>query len=426
MSSLIFFLYRWGASPVAWLILQVGSWFGGEKWRTFVTDKNRKNFHFNRPWDVGVQRPFWIHAASGEIEYARPVLRELKRRFPQIPILVTYTSPSAKRLVQGLSEVDAWGPAPWEFDGDVRDFLRRFQPRALLIARTDLWPVMIETSASAGVPAILFAATFAADSSRIRGLARFLTARSLAHLRGVHLVSTDDGKAIANLIDLQKTEVRGDTRFDQVLHRLSHPKPLTESLFAPSSRPILVAGSTWPEDEDQILPAFTTAKSHWRMVLAPHDFNEARLSALEARMQKQGLKVQRYSSGGSWQADVLLIDQIGILAEIYAWGNLAFVGGSFRKQVHSVMEPLAAGLPVLVGPKHMNNREAIAFQKEKTASGRTCVQVVHSADEISQALADWQPLVGTDRDPDSIREKIRYRQGATQAVLQWCESFVSK
>lgn len=407
-----FFIYRWLLAPLAWVLLQIFSPLVGGKLRAFVRLKNAAEFRVGGDEErIRVARPFWIHAASGEIEYARPVLRELKKRFPEVPVVVTYSSPSAVRLLEKLPDVDAWGPAPWEFRRSVRRFHARFRPRALLIARTDAWPVLVDETKRQEVPALLFAATFADDSSRLRGPGRWLTLRTLKLLDAAQVVSEADRRAVGASVS---TEVRGDTRFDQVFHRLSQAQPLTETL-RPRRGPVFVAGSTWPEDEAVLVPAFARAPAEWRFLIAPHETDEAHLARLEADLARVGLSSQRYTRGGTWDQRVLLIDRVGILAELYAWGDLAFVGGSFRRQIHSVMEPLAAGLRVLVGPFHRNNREAIAFQG-LLVDDLPCVREVTNAAEVGAALAD--PRLRSGR--DGVRELVRSQAGATSSVLDWC------
>jgi 3-deoxy-D-manno-octulosonic-acid transferase len=129
--------------------------------------------------------------------------------------------------------------------------------------------------------------------------------------------------------------------------------------------PVFVAGSTWNEDEEvlfEALPALLRDKK-LKWIIAPHEPSPSHISALGRRLKEQNLDFQLWSKAETWEAPVLLVDQVGVLAELYLYGDIAFVGGSFKSKVHSVMEPLAAGCPTMVGPYHANNREALEFQK---------------------------------------------------------------
>lgn len=413
-----FWAYRFLLAPLAEALLRAGGPVGGAKWREFLRDKNRRRFKFNGTWDevsLREARPVWFHAASGEVEYARPVIREWARRHPNIPVLVTFTSPSAKRILQGLEGVAAWGPAPWERARAIRFFLNRFRPRAALFARTDVWPLLADEIHAHGIPSLLFSATFADGSTRLRGPARALTSRALSRLSEIFAVSARDLEHLTTLPTRTPASARGDTRYDQVGHRLAHPRPLA-TLLVPDDRPVLVAGSSWPEDERVILEALRSLPN-WRLVLVPHETSRARevADACEIALARP----QLYSAGGRWTSRVLVVDAVGVLAELYQHGRVAFVGGSFRRLVHSVMEPIAAGLPVLVGPFHHNNREALEL-KNVTVDGQPVVREVTDATSFAQALTE---LTTAPPPPNRIRDEIEKRSGASLAVVRWIEEF---
>ncbi len=390
MRSLVFAFYRFVIVPLAFLILQILRPFLSGKIREMIEDKNNHFTQVNTALsesDMAALRPIWIHAASGEIEYARPVIRELKKRHPQIPILVTYSSPSAKKILKGLSDVEVWTALPWDFASSMQNFINKWQPRLVLYSRTDVWPVLAQVAMNNRLPSILFSATFAENSSRLKGLTKYLTAHSLDCLTAIHCVAHEDEQNLKRLKLKTKIVISGDTRFDQVFFRLENPKPLKTSLCPTPEDFVFVAGSTWPEDEDVILPALQKTKAFKiKTILAPHETTPEHMTSLQEKLALHELKWVRYSEAETWgDCDVLLIDQVGILAELYTWADVAFIGGSFKKQVHSVMEALAAGLPVLVGPHHRNNREALYYQRRNFSAGMI-VQVIQVSQDISILL----------------------------------------
>jgi 3-deoxy-D-manno-octulosonic-acid transferase len=169
--------------------------------------------------------------------------------------------------------------------------------------------------------------------------------------------------------------VLGDTRFDQVQFRLKNPKALPAQLRP--TLPALVAGSTWPQDERILIEGLAPLllKQKIQMLLVPHEPTNAHIQSLERQLTKAGLQFQKYSDGLAWtSAQVLIVDQVGVLAELYQWANIAFVGGSFKASVHSVMEPLGAGCLTLVGPYYSNNREALEFSQIPAIDGRATVR----------------------------------------------------
>ncbi|MEZ0392063.1 MAG: 3-deoxy-D-manno-octulosonic acid transferase [Pseudobdellovibrionaceae bacterium] len=414
IDSLVFSIYRFLALPMALGILKFLSPFLSQKLQEMITDRSAQNLQ------ALPARPIWIHASSGEIEYAKSVIRALKEGFPQIPVLVTYFSPSAKKLMQKFPGIDLAMPLPWDRPSDLEKFLNFYNPRTLLIARTDVWPELARIAKSRKIPSMLFAATFAAESSRQGFLASSLTRMALNSLSGIFCVSDEDQENLRKLGVKAPLEVAGDTRFDQVLHRLKNPNPINNALKPASTDRIFICGSTWPEDEDILFDSFAAWISRGgRIVLAPHEVSPERLSHLENQLQARQWTVTRYSKASKWESQILLVDQIGILQELYSWGHLAFVGGSFKGKVHSVMEPLCLGIPVCVGPFHTNNREALQFQFVQIQTGLYAVNVTQNANDLMQVMEKTWTLP---KAQPAILQRVQRASGATEKLISWVEN----
>lgn len=406
-------VYRLVLAPIAMFLLHLARPFLGGKIREMLREREKPN------WTPLLTRPVWIHASSGEIEYAKSVIRELKNQYPELPVLVTYFSPSAKRLLKG-TEADLVLPLPWDTPANADKFLNFYKPRAGLFARTDVWPTFATEAKKRDIPLLLFAATLSDDSSRLRGPGGWLTHWALRQLTAIFCVSKEDRANFERLSKRLPVAVAGDTRFDQVRHRLQAANNLPTTLAPAPGDFVFVAGSTWPEDEDVLLPAFKELRPEgMRLVLVPHEVTPGHLQDLEDRLRQGGLGVTRFSRAQSWNAnEVLLVDQVGVLADLYRWGTAAFVGGSFKDKVHSVMEPLAAGLPVLVGPHHVNNREALQFQGIKLANGDTAVRMVNNSAELSAKLRQWKSAGPVKAELTGVVSGL---SGASAHVVNWVE-----
>lgn len=420
MESLFFLLYRAVAWPAMRLAFSILARFN-EKIMTGLAMRARDGSG-RWPWlaTESATRPVWIHCASGEFEYAKPVITLLKKRSPETKILVTYFSPSFAAAVKKFPGVDFACPLPWETPTVLREFLTWHRPRALLIARTDTWPEMLRQAKLAGLPTLLFSASLPENAGRARGLGRWQSKVVFRFLDQIMCVSEADRKVFAGLGASERTVVAGDTRYDQVQARLLAPKPLKERLFAePTGQapplPTFVAGSTWPEDEAVLIDVAVRMKTQARFVLVPHEPSSAHLEELERLLRQQGLRSVRYSQQNDVWPDgaILLVDQIGILAELYSKGRFAFVGGSFRKTVHSVMEPLAAGCLTFVGPFHWNNREALEF---KALGG---VIEASGADSLCAALAKAVSQT-SDETAHKLKREVGRRSGGSERVVNWC------
>ncbi len=374
---------------------------------------------------------FLIHAASGEFEYAKPLIRALKEVHPQCQITVTYFSPSFASSVHQFPQVDQAFYLPLDWPWSCSAFLDRVQPHLVLIARTDLWPEWLWQCRRRQIPTWVFSMTKkpvnpGSLSGRLRRWLRPLEAFPIRLLESVHCVSAEDEKELRTLgVDPLKIKVSGDTRYDQVLFRRKNPKSLKMELKPQDSvnRLVLVAGSTWPEDEEALLQAAESLlhQNKLRLLIAPHEPTPNHLGQLEALLKSRNLSFDHYSRcQGPWNSPVLLIDRVGVLADLYSWGQLSLVGGSFRSLVHSVMEPLASGRLTLVGPYNQNNREAQQFMHLALPNlGYRMVTQVQSATDLQQLLED---LIGRATDLRAtqplITEEIDRRGGASQALVQ--------
>lgn len=362
-------------------------------------------------------RPILVHAASGEIEYAKPLLRKLRSEYPQTPLLVTYTSTSIKNLVHDLN-VDGISPLPFDTAASCKTFLNQVQPKMILFSRTDVWPEFVFQARNLNIPSLLFSATFSSQSLRFKFPFSWLTSFAFDQLEYVSCVDQTDLRLFQSLSTKTFAEVGGDTRFDQVLHRLSSPK-FSEEIFPHTNRDqVLVIGSSWPEDEEKLLPvAFDWVRSGKKIIWAPHEIEASHLEDLRVAFKDQGLTTQTWSeikAGKGAAASVILFDQIGALADLYKQGSIAFVGGSFKKRVHSVMEALAQDCKVLTGPLIQNNREAVNFSEIHFADNCKMVTVCKTTEELARALK----LLANQDSEGKIRQKVEALSRATDRLFE--------
>lgn len=428
--TLFFFLYR----LALWPLFRLALWG-----LSFFNEKIRQGLAMRAPDAQGrlpwlafppSSRPLWIHCASGELEYAKPVITLLKKKHPELKILVTYFSPSIAKGAKSFAEIDFACPLPWETPRSLSEFIRWHEPRALLIARTDTWPEMLRQAKRAGLETLLFSATLPENSGRARGLGRWASRAAFSYLDQVFCVSSEDEKVFRGIDPRLNVMRLGDTRYDQVQARLQAPKPLRQALFQGVNREnVFVAGSTWPEDEVVLIEVAARLNERLRFILVPHEPTPAHLEAMETQLAARGLKSVRYSQASAWpDGAVLVIDQVGILAELYLQGRFAFVGGSYRKTVHSVMEPLAAGCLTFVGPKHHNNREALEFKTipaiKSSASGPLpCVVEARDADAFTGLVS--AALSAPERNwHETLIAEIKRRSGTSEKIVAWCQAFL--
>lgn len=305
----------------------------------------------------------WMHAPSvGEGLQARPVLERLRARHPEWQVAYTFYSPSAERFAASVG-ADLHDYLPFDTADAAERLLDALRPAALVFAKLDLWPRLAEAAAARGVRLGMVSATLSEGSGRSGAFARAVLGKSYAELDLVGTIDPADGARLAVLgVRAERIRVTGDTRYDQVAARAA-AVDRSSALLAPlaSPRPTLVAGSTWPADDAVLLPAWRALRAEVpdaRLILAPHEPTAAHLAPAERWARDAGLSLARLDEAKG-SHDVVLVDRVGALGDLYSLATASFVGGGFHAAgLHSVLEPAAFGAPVLFGPRHGKSRDA--------------------------------------------------------------------
>jgi 3-deoxy-D-manno-octulosonic-acid transferase len=314
------------------------------------------------------RRLVWLHAPSvGEALMAQAILSAVRAQAPDVQAIFTFFSPSAERVAARVG-ADWHGYLPWDRPADMSAALDAANPACIAFVRTEIWPVLGRLARDRGVPVLLLNAVLAEGSSRTGRGARWLLGPAYRRLDAVGAASSEDAERLPLLgVSRDRIHVTGDARFDQVWRRvdaLDRTRPLLR-LLAERRGLTLVAGSTWPADEQCIVTALAALRTRgvaWRAVLAPHEPTTDHLTALEARLERAGFSRARLPADDAAalpDVEVLVVDRVGVLADLYAVADTAYVGGGFGTAgLHSVVEPAALGVPVLYGPRHGSAREA--------------------------------------------------------------------
>lgn len=360
----------------------------------------------------------WMHAPSvGEGLQARPVLELARLRRPELQLAYTHFSPSALAFARGL-DVDFRDYLPFDTPGDARVVLDALRPTALVFSKLDVWPVITHEARRRGVRLGLVSATLSRGSSRRGRAATALLRDAYASLEIVGAIDAADADRLVQLgVRPPVIAVTGDTRYDQVwlrAQRVDRAGPMLQRLR--SDRPTIVAGSTWPSDESVLLPAYESVKraTSARLIIAPHEPTLDHVTRLVDAVKKQSLSVSRLDDPDASDADVVIIDRVGILGDLYALADIAFVGGGFHSAgLHSVLEPAAFGAPVLFGPRHDTSRDAALLAQRGGGAA------VPNDVDLGRRLRLWLTDAGARREAgDYARALVRSGIGAADRSYQ--------
>jgi 3-deoxy-D-manno-octulosonic-acid transferase len=315
-------------------------------------------------WNRDAGRPLvWFHASSvGEGLQAQSVLLALRRLRPECQIVYTHFSPSAEALARRI-EADVSDYLPYDLPRPVDRLLGALEPDLVVFAKLDVWPELSTRAATTGAQVAIVAATVSPGSSRLRWPVRQLLQPGYRAVAAAAAISPEDGQRVFRLgVDRGRIQVLGDPRFDSVAERVRAVTPDEPLLRFGQGAPTLVAGSTWPADENVLFSAFARLRQRRpdaRLLVVPHEPTPEHLAGIERSARTAGLPVPARLSAAPGPTPLLLVDWVGVLAVLYGGGTMAYVGGGFGNAgLHSVLEPAAWGMPVAFGPRWANSRDA--------------------------------------------------------------------
>jgi 3-deoxy-D-manno-octulosonic-acid transferase len=334
------------------------------------------------------RRLLWIHASSvGESLQALPVVNLFRERNTDLQIVFTFYSPSAEATARRFP-VDFATYLPFDTTASMEHVVESLRPSLIVFSKLDVWPNLVSAAKGAGIPAAIISGTVHSASGRRSMLASLLLRDAYANIDSIGAVSSEDRRHIIELGAREdRVSVTGDTRFDQVWARSRQEGPVELLNHLRSNRPTIVAGSTWESDGKHLLPAFADArKAHKRarLIIAPHEPNPANVGALTEWAKSNSMTVARVDDPQAAASDIVILDRMGILGDMYALADIAYVGGGFhRPGLHSVLEPAAFGKPVVFGEPFSRSRDA-----ELLIAGGGARSVAKTAD-LTGVLFQW-------------------------------------
>ncbi|MCX8105448.1 MAG: 3-deoxy-D-manno-octulosonic acid transferase [Ignavibacterium album] len=359
-----FLFYNILVVPSLYLLLRIAGLFNSKVRRGI---KGRKRVYEQLILDAAAidksKKLIWFHSSSlGEFEQAKPIIEKLKKE-KSVNVLITFFSPSGYENSKKYPHADLISYIPFDTKSNAERFIKIVNPTVAVLMRYDIWPNTIRALAEHEVPVFLVDATMRSSSPRKYPFIKSFHRMLFSFFTNILTVSESDAQEFLDF-GLQKEKVKavGDTRFDRVYQRslLAKERNLIKEEIIKDKK-VFVAGSTWEQDEEVIFPAFEKlAKFDMNtiMIVAPHEPTELHLEKIENEFSGK-IKTIRFSYLNNYSDErIIIVDSIGILLTLYTYADVAFVGGSFKQNVHNVLEAAVYGIPVLFGPKIENSQEA--------------------------------------------------------------------
>ncbi len=295
----------------------------------------------------------WIHTASvGEFEQARPIIERLKSDYPQYKILLTFFSPSGYELRKNYINVDYVYYLPIDGKKNAEYFLSITNPVLALFVKYEFWHYYIQSCKKRKIPLLSFSTILRPNQQYFKWHGSFY--REILKNITYFFVQNKETKNLLRSINIA-SEIAGDTRCDQVkaIADTNKRNEIVEVFTADTLT--LIVGSAWAEDMSLLIP-YINANPQYKYIIAPHEINREKI---KVEQQLIHLKCANYSLKETViNADILYIDCIGILSQIYKYADIVYIGGAFGSGLHNILEPAVFASPILFGNKYNKFQEA--------------------------------------------------------------------
>jgi len=354
----------------------------------------------------------WFHCASlGEFEQGRPVIEAFREAMPDHRIFLTFFSPSGYEIRKNYPGADHVFYLPADSPGMAAKFVKVLSPDIVFFIKYEYWYNYLAVLKQRGIPTYMVSAIFRSSQPFFRWYGSWF--RKQLNNLSWFFVQDEDSESLLRKIDIQQVSVSGDTRFDRVNAIAGQKKPVEGMDEFCKDSLVMLAGSTWPEDEKILLPFILETKTKFKFIIAPHEVHKARIDGLMSQVGSGGLRFSQASDKNIREARVLVIDSIGLLASLYRYAFVSFVGGGFGVGIHNILEPAAFGVPVIFGPNYERFREARELIRE---GGATSIKNEEDFRKVFGRMAD----VPGERDRASgiCSAYVTSHKGATAHILK--------
>ena len=346
------------------LIVRIAAFFGHTKARALVRGQRATLDKEHIAQMQSLQGCVWIHAASvGEFEQARPLIEQLREEQPHRRIVLTFFSPSGYEMRKDYDKVDAVLYLPFATRRNAKRFLEALQPQMAIFVKYEFWPAYLKALKKRGIPTYSISAIFRPTQRFFHwyGKAALGLLKCFTHI----FVQDEQSLQLLTAHGIQDASVAGDTRFDRVSKiscliaqkRDTDPRLRLIHAFTEGCPRVIVAGSTWPQDEE-LLARYIEQYPDTKLILVPHEIDEKHLHYIFNLFLGRFVRYSQTTETSMIHANVMVIDRMGLLSSIYGFGHAAYIGGGFGVGIHNTIEAAVYGLPVLFGPNYHHFREA--------------------------------------------------------------------
>lgn len=363
---------------------------------------------------------FWIHCASlGEFEQGRPLIEDLKRKYTNHKIVLTFFSPSGYEVQKNYEFADVVIYLPLDSASNARKFLKIVHPSVAVFVKYEFWPNLLKELEKQKIPTLLVSGIFRQKQVFFKNYGFWMRSKLTAFSH--FFVQDKNSFELLEGIGITNVTISGDTRFDRVHDVLKRDNKLDFIDEFSGDCYVLVAGSTWKEDEEKLVNYINSkSDSNEKFIIAPHNIKTEAIQELKTSLDVKTVLYSEKEGKDLQSFQVFIIDTVGILTKIYSRANIAYVGGGYTKSgIHNVLEPATFGVPVVIGPNFKKFKEA---QDLVLLNGCT---VTHDNTSVEAALTKFKVDVKTrEVSGRAAQEYIKASLGATEKISTYIDSLL--
>ncbi len=358
----------------------------------------------------------WFHCSSlGEFEQARPVIEALKSWRQETRVLLTFFSPSGYEVRKDYLHADYIFYLPWDTRANAQWFAENVRPTLAVFVKYEFWYHYSRALKEKNIPLISISAIFRANQIYFKPHGTFF--RAILRNFSFFFVQNQESVDLLNTIGISSSALVGDTRFDRVSQIAKQVDNNPRAVRFKDGKKLLVIGSAWPNDVDVLLPFINKNLGTLKFIIAPHEIEERFLSSIKDKIVGKTIRYSQANDGSIADADVLLVDQIGLLAQLYRYGEVAFIGGGYKEGLHNILEAACYGIPIFFGDK--------AIGKFQEATDLINLGGAFAVRDTAHLKQTYQLITGTNasyqRACSTTKEYVEKNLGATAIIVAYCK-----
>jgi 3-deoxy-D-manno-octulosonic-acid transferase len=404
------------------IVYQLGIFFYGLIIRVFAlfNAKAKQFVNGRKNWERTLENKIdpegsylWFHCASlGEFEQGRPVIEEIKNRFPQYKIALTFFSPSGYEIRKNYEQADIVMYLPLDTKQNARKFINLLNPGKAFFVKYEYWYNYIFVLNAHNIPLYLISGIFRENQQFFKNTPWGKWYRKML-LGFKHIfIQNEKSTELLRNIGITNFTIAGDTRFDRVAAIAKSAKQFKNVEKFTANRLTVIAGSTWKPDEE-LLTAFINSSSNIKFIIAPHEVNSANINRIHQLLKKPAISFSKVQNSNLDNYDVLIIDSVGILSSLYQYGNIAYIGGGFGVGIHNILEAATFKLPIIFGPNYQKFKEAVDLVEQKGAFSIQNSTELNSA--LNQLLLDETTLK---KSAEICKKYVEKNVGSTKFIIK--------